>query len=69
MFDLEAAKTAVANAEMKLLSAELEVLLKWDSPPPHNSQGPHKIHLIKMCFAKHVLQDFHIFLENPENTA
>ena len=68
MFDLEAAKTAVANAEMKLLSAELEVLSSG-IPPPHNSQGPHKIHLIKMCFAKHVLQDVHIFLENPENTA
>ena len=44
MFDLEAAKTAVANAEMKLLSAELEVLSSG-IPPPLNSQGPRKIHL------------------------
>ena len=41
MFDLEAAKTAVANAEMKLLSAELEVdFVKWDPPIPQFPTTP-----------------------------
>lgn len=59
MFDLEAAKTAVANAEMKLLSAELEVLSSGDSPAPQFPRTAQNT-IVKMCFAKHVLQDVHI---------